>query len=792
MGNPWDADPVASQAPAPWESDAVVAQQPDGPYPTDGPALAPPQNAAAWALFRTGLIKPGAKPGTINSPNFVQPGSPVSNGDFIVDPDGKLRIATAQDAAGGIPFAPPSPLPPAPEPHMSRGEDLARSFLPGVAKGFASAAGTPDKIFSAEQGAANWAAQKLTGHDIPSAPFDFARTAGALVGVPLGAPNESSFNDAIQGVTGPYHEPQGAAGRLSNTVGEFAPGLAMGGEGLISRLLNVGVPALASDAAGEGARKFMRGDANAEAIARGVGGLAGGLGLGIRDLAFPSQQRMLTNAAQGLTPEALARAQQIKAAGVEMGYIPTNAEAIQQATNGATGMGRLQRIIEGTKQGNRITAPFFADRPNQVNSVVRDFAGTLAPPTDFPSSIGINAQGIADRAVAGLRQARTGAVDPDYAAVSAKSVNPYDVNGVIDRIDQSIAADPAGVKAGRLADLRQRLIATPARAGSPGDPFTGVPATPATGEVPHTNVGTLNDIRIHYRDLNQLPDINPNASTATQKGFMDRHLGDLNSVLEGVPGFPQANAKYEGITNSLINPLAGGPTPLAKIAGTDEVVPGQSQQLFPNRPLEGAPNETAQTIRLMQAQQAKDYEAAVARGVADPNVPPPDIAGQIARQHFMGALDASLAPQGAAKQWAGNGFVRRVAGSPEQQATAMAGVGEINPYAPQHLSDVLDALGSSQWREAPGSLTAQTTSDLADLNMAGVRKAADKAGNPLEWAGGLADMLLSAQARRNTQGLASWMTDPSPTINFTPAAGTSPLRNLAVPLLAPRDQRQVR
>jgi hypothetical protein len=85
-------------------------------------------------------------------------------------------------------------------------------------------------------------------------------------------PTSNEIRSKAEGVIGPLYEPKTEAGRVIETIGEFAPAAIGGGEALVPKLLTkVLVPALAT----EGAGYYARGS-KYEPAARIVGAALGG------------------------------------------------------------------------------------------------------------------------------------------------------------------------------------------------------------------------------------------------------------------------------------------------------------------------------------------------------------------------------------------------------------------------------------------------------------------------------------------------------------------------------------
>ena len=151
--------------------------------------------------------------------------------------------------------------------------DIAKSGGIGVLKGIIGLAGLPGEAGNiGAQGidAATRFVQRQLG--LPeSAPYDPNQP--TLTGHHL--PGVTSIQSHIENLTGPLYEPQTTAGKYAQSIGEFAPAIFGGPEGIGARLLGrVVAPGVASEAAGQATEGTA-----AEPIAR-IGGALLGAGAG--------------------------------------------------------------------------------------------------------------------------------------------------------------------------------------------------------------------------------------------------------------------------------------------------------------------------------------------------------------------------------------------------------------------------------------------------------------------------------------------------------------------------------
>jgi hypothetical protein len=253
----------------------------------------------------------------------------MKRGMWVKGPDGTVYPLPSdpvegQFRVGDLPQAPGVNVRP-----QSVVEDIAKSLPTGVVEGLTGLAGMQGTIGQMIYG------EQSLGQNMP--------------GFGIVGPTGEQLNETIrQGLGRDYYQPQTVAGEYSRTVGEFLPGALAPGSAL-ARGASVAVPAFTSETAGQIARGMSGGerDTNAENFARLLGGLGGGFAVGGASAVRGGADISLRNAAEGVTPQNLQLATALRRDAQAMGIDLTNAEAIQQVTGGGSGLGRLQRVVEG-------------------------------------------------------------------------------------------------------------------------------------------------------------------------------------------------------------------------------------------------------------------------------------------------------------------------------------------------------------------------------------------------------------------------------------------------------------
>jgi hypothetical protein len=576
----------------------------------------------------------------------------------------------------------------APKP-VSQAEDVARSSGTGLIEGLASTFGTPGDMLSMAGSAVRWGADKLGGKGadfkFPGAPLPIEALRQATVkglqssGVdpriaklattmmPGGLSQAPTSQDLVGVATKdgkPLYQPQTRAGRYARTAASFAPAAVMPGSAA-QRIVRVAAPGIASEAAGEATR-----GTKLEPYARVAAALVAG-GLGEAATRPTPQTRILADASRGASEAQIATARRLMDDAAQRGIRLTMAEALQQATDSGTGMGRLQRVIEQTEGGGARIAPVMAERPAQVAAAVRGYADDIAPPPADPYTAASGAQDAARGTLTDVRQAINANARPWYDALQTERMPPT----------------PAAQQVMTSEPYRQALAAVR------GDPILNA----QIAALPDDSLAVVNEVT---KQLDTLADnARPNPAISTGNAQLSAaYEAARNQVDELAGAYSEPWRLARGMVASqreqFLEPIQNGP--LGSIAQTSDPK-GQISALFPNAPVEGAAGPTNQAIQML----------------------PQDVGRGLVRQQLMtgfneAAQDLSTGPN----QWGGAGWAAKQFGNPEQSATLMAGVDAAGGDAGdlQRLVEVLRATGK---RQAPGSMTAYNARDLERLGDAG-------------------------------------------------------------------------
>ncbi|QWW67962.1 hypothetical protein [Rhizobium sp. WYJ-E13] len=568
--------------------------------------------------------------------------------------------------------------------------------------------------------------------------------------------------DAVRGVMDDYlYEPKTTPGKYAETISEFAApgGLPSRGtqlaEGVARRAAsyagdltrNVVVPGVVSETAGQ-----LTEGTPFEPIARAAGAIAGNVGATMASAAR-APERVLRSAIGDPNLIDWDRATQLQnnSTGVRL----TGPEAITQASNGGTALPNVQRLVEGSNAGRALTAPFFAERPAQVDTAVYNLLDLIAPQNGNPSVLGPRASEAATNAIRDVERARTAAVQPTYAAANADLVPEDVVRGILANIDNAVAGDQTGILGGVLGDLRNRLIAEPARAGQPSvrTPVTGpdgqitrytmTPAVPGTPEVPVVDVGNLDRVRKYFRDRMDLPQIGQDAITKEQNAAVSAILDQIDNAMENAsPNFAAGKQQYADITRNTVEPISEGP--LGRVAAAD-TTGSAGNALIPQNPLTGSGDETIDAVRRLIGQDPETTSALIRQTVAD--------------RYAKAAIDTMEGN----REFAGAKFRRDMVGNqPRDELIYAIFRGLPDQAAAEAAPELFDVLQATGRRKPIGSATEFNRTANADLSQAPfVSRAANAIGTlGASFFTNAGDALRRAALRGGVSQLAQLFTDP--------------------------------
>jgi hypothetical protein len=489
--------------------------------------------------------------------------------------------------------------------------DIAKSLPTGVVESLTGLAGMQGTI-----GQMIYGKQSL-GQNMP--------------GFGIVGPTGAQINQTIRNQIGyDYYQPQTVPGEYARTFGEnLIGGLAPGGA--LTRAASVAVPAFASEGAAQIA-EGMGASPTAQTMARTIAGLGGGLAVGGVNAVRGGADISLRNAAQGVTPQQLQMAAALRDRAQAAGINMTNANALQQVTGGATGLGQLQRAVEG---GSPLLQRYFAELPEQTRNAINAQLEQIGPLVE-PGELAGQAQSAAENVLTRMRQRVNESAEPLYAQLPGQTLDPADL--------ARLQADPSYRAAS--AQLMGNEELAPLVTGGPED------------------LSTVNRViqQLDTMGENVRPGVmNPTgnytlAARREQAAALARQLAAATS-----PEFAAARQTVATGRQAFVDPLRRGP--IGTIAGQSDVQPNlaaQTEALFPSMPFEGQAAETARALELM--------------GEIDPSVGGPLVRQQLARQ----AMEAQQNLATGANQFGGANFAARAFGNPEQRRTVMGALDVVN------------------------------------------------------------------------------------------------------------------
>lgn len=535
----------------------------------------------------------------------------LNAGMWVKFPNGEVR-RLMRDARPGAPAAGAEEVRPGLfiEENSDVGTDIAKSLPTGVVESLTGLAGMQGTIGQMIYG------EQSLGQNMP--------------GFGIVGPTGAQINQYIRNQIGyDYYQPQTVPGEYARTFGEnLIGGLAPGG--LLTRAASVAVPAFASEGAAQIA-EGMGASPTAQTMARTIAGIGSGLAIGGVNAVRGGADISLRNAAQGVTPQQLQMAAALRDRAQAAGINMTNANALQQVTGGATGLGQLQRAVEG---GSPLLQRYFAELPEQTRNAINAQLEQIGPLVE-PSQLAGQAREAANRVLQNTRANINAQARPFYRA-----------------------ADDQVVSAEEYAALQEIPTYREAEAA-----FFGSPELSAGAGGPQS-VSAINrviqemDTLVRQADQGNMT-VGANANLARVRGEsaeLAKGLVDLSS-----PSYAQARViGATGRQNELV-PIQRGP--IGSIARQDELQPdlgATTGVLFSDKPFRGEASETARALELM--------------GEIDPSV-----GGPLVRQHLDRiAMEAQQDLVSGPNQFGGANFAVRAFGNPEQRETVMRALDVVN------------------------------------------------------------------------------------------------------------------
>ncbi|TGT76138.1 MULTISPECIES: hypothetical protein [unclassified Mesorhizobium] len=572
-----------------------------------------------------------------------------------------------------------APNTPAPTPPVNTAKDVGLSVASGVPRGIANTLMFPIDLSRSVEGVGNWAYNKvengvrsLIGADPLSAQELARRDAGIRLPWEQAVSDTSpayTVEDYIRGkMNDNLHKPETRLGRVAGTVTEFAvPGSIMGKAGAVGTtgreivkngvenfVGNALIPGVASEVAGQATEGTPY-----EGLARFIGALGGNLATAA-GRSYNAPESVVRRATGEMTDADWQRALDLQnnTTGIKL----SGPESIAQAKGGASALPNVQRVVEGSVEGRAGTAPFYAQRPGQVDTAVGNVLDQIAPQSAQPSTLGPRAAEVAGDVIDNTRQGINAQTRPLYQAAETQALPQAQF--------APIAADPR-FQAG-LARLRGNAELAPEYAHLPDNSIGVIDAVTkdlnARGEALANAANPLYGPELAGRSRTAAADARNAASTAS-------------------PEYAQALAEQEALRRTQLNPLEQGP--VGRVAAATDTA-GAGNAILPQNPLTGSAGEAADATRRLAAEDPATTSGLVRQNLADRYT------------------KATTETQGANSERAGIKFHQDVAGNDTRQQVLDAVLRQLpgGQATADRMGELLDVLQATGHRQAVGSATA--------------------------------------------------------------------------------------
>jgi hypothetical protein len=619
-----------------------------------------------WAAFRT---------------------APVKRADI---PEGITRITVGGQAAPGV------------------AEDVVKSAGAGVVKGVAGLAGLPGDI--AEYGARGidylvQAAGQQFGIDVPKRE-NRAPTYGSA---DIGGAMKSGLQNV--GINSDY-QPATMGGEYARTIGEFLPAAAIGPGGWAARGMQVAVPAVASETAGQ-----LTKGTDAEPYARAGGAIFGGVGAGLMARPGTASRALREQLPPGMTTQHIDDAQALIANARQQGIDLAWPEALSQVA-GRPVMTNMMRHLEASPQTEAQMAQFFSQRPQQVEAAARQSFDQISPANPNPSSIGPTVGRTAEGYVDDVRGRINAASEPFYQRSAQVRLSAPEM--------ARVRALP-GYPEARDAVLNDPQLARYVRG------------------MPEDSVGFLNEVK---KQLDQ--SATNAASPVTAQQNMQRSAGYGQDATAARDAGIRASSDYEtalaiqsGGREQILQPILDGY--IGKLANRDLTTKKAIDTLFPKSPIANSEGEIGRTMQTLAARH-------------------PRVANDLVRSYLEQAFNKSAKDlQTGPNQAGGAKFRTAVVGDAGQAANLQAAVSALPNGAErwQGFNRFLDVLEATGTRQGIGSRTAYNAEINKAQGAGGLLRDGLKVGtNPLRALQPIIDRYETYKLGNNLQELARILTDP--------------------------------
>lgn len=548
------------------------------------------------------------------------------------------------------------------------GKDIGKSVISGLDKGVAGLAGAPADLALGINAGVNYGKAWYQGR-----PFEEVEAESDRNGIISRDAVRAWSSQAAHDASPLKHDPQTTAGKYVQAGAEFVPAALLGPGNMARNAIALGIlPGVASEAAGQATE-----GTDLEPWAR-AGAAVLGAGTGHWATAPNAAQAAVSRAARGVSSAQADAAEEIFRHAQDIGLPITRAEAVQHVTGGATNLGNLQRVVEGSGE----LRPFMAQRPGQVESAARTAFDDLTPASMAPANLGPAVGQAAQGTVQDVTQAINRHTRPMYEQAQRQGV------GV--PVHEALMSDP--LYARTLQEVRDN------------------PALNRTiANLPDDNVGVIDLVQRRLREQADNASIPGQASTSNlaAANYGDARTAPIAAADTATGSRPGVAGSYETARNTqadlrqrYLEPLMNGF--VGKLARNDVTTERAIATLFPENPLPHSQRAVGEAV-----------QAVAARA--------PAAATQLVRAHAeMTFNEAVQRLQSGANEFGGAGFAAALRGNPQQAANLEAAVTALRGgQAYQGFDRFLNVLEAQGSRQRIGSQTAFNQEVQSNLKQGG-------------------------------------------------------------------------
>lgn len=609
--------------------------------------------------------------------------------------DAKIGLSTAADTAA----------------------DFAKSGGIGLVKGAMGLATAPRGMVDLAIHGGTWLADKalpasVSRDTIKNVGEGISQAAGKL---PMIGPRYSDVAGTLESATGPLYEPKTVPGQYAQTVGEFLPGAAVGGGGMLGNALRYGVaPALVSEAAGQATK-----GSPAEPWVRAGSALATGGAAAM--LARPrNAEAALGPAMEGVDRATLDAAQGLMVEAAGRGINLTWAQAIERAGSGHAPLQRLQRFVERTPEGQPAMAAFYEGQPQAMRAASEAEFNNISPPAANPYTVGPNAA-----------EAATGALNDVRQQINQGTEHLY--RGSAHHLIANANTGSPASQSVRNQWMNDDIL----RNSVPG-------VTAPIENFPPHSVASINMTGQRGREIAENLRTNEGGNNRYKASLIDQQIDTAERAARAQStDYDLAKRLQAQLRADTLNPLEQGPLGRVANAGTTE----QATQALFGPKLAGGEREVGRAIVDMEGRQ-------------------PGVGSALVRQYLGDQYNAGSSNLvGGQNYYGGAKFAKNTFGNQQGAADIGAAVrGAAGaPAADAGLNRLVEALRATGRRLPEGSQTA-TDLGMADAVTAmrnPVESALSVAGKPAQAVGLMADRYGEWRARDTARELARLLQDPN-------------------------------